>query len=264
MIDYRWLRARNLLPAIAALWSIAPAHGAADEIIVFTDELERKGNTGHVAHLNYATRTRRTPDYIGEQPPDRVFRLMPEMAWGFADRWNLGVHVPLSLNTNANIGTVDGLKLRLHYLNVIERGADGAVYYGANYEFAIYSRRITESRHNLELRSIVGLRHGGWKFTLNPILNQALSRNPSGRPVELEVFGQAIRDVGEQVALGVEHFASLGRLSKPTFGAQSGQTSYLVVRIKLTRGLDLQLGVGHGWTAPVDRRVFKALIALPF
>jgi hypothetical protein len=240
------------------------AVAAPDEIVVFTDELEKKGEVGYELHLNYAARARKTPDYPGEQAPHRVFRVMPEVVWGFADKWNLGVHVPFSYDFNTRSTTLDGLKLRLHYLNVVEHGADSATFYGVNYEVAIYNKRITESRYNGEIRGILGMRRGDWKYTINPIFNQRLSNNPDGRPVELEVFSQVLRSFGEDFAVGVEHYSSFGRLSHLTFGSQSNQISYLVMDVKTKKHFDLHFGIGHGWTQPTDKRVFKALIGFPF
>jgi hypothetical protein len=254
-----WAAAAALLNAHAML-----AYAAPDEIIVFTDELEKKHEVSYTLHLNYAARARKTPDYPGEQAPHRVFRVMPEVAWGFADQWNLGVHVPFSYNLNTRSATLDGLKVRLHFLNVVEHLADSATFYGANFEVATYDKRITESRYKGEIRGILGRRQGDWKHTINPILNQQLNRNSEGRPVELEVFGQALRSFGHHMAVGVEHYASFGRLSHPTFGSQSGQTSYLVMDFKTKNHFELHIGFGHGWTNPVDKRVFKALIRLPF
>lgn len=255
---------RRWVLAVALCMGAAVSHAAPDEIVVFTDEFEKRGEVGYELHLNYTTRARKTADYPGEQPPDRIFRVMPEVVWGFAEKWNLGVHVPFSYNVNTRSSTLDGLKVRLHYLDVKEYGADRALFYGVNYEIAIYNKRITESRYNGEIRGILGTRQGEWKFTVNPILTQALSRNPDGRPVEFEIFGQALHDFGEHFAVGVEHYASLGRVSKPTFGSQSSQISYLVADIKTPRHWDIHLGIGHGWTSASDKLVFKALIGLPF
>lgn len=262
--DYLLARALALLFAFASYWPVATAYAAPDEIIVFTDEFEKKGDVGYELHLNYAARARKSPDYNGEQPPYRVFRLMPEVVWGVADKWNLGVHVPFSYNTQTRTATLDGLKVRLQYLNVIERGDDKAFFFGANYEIAAYHKRITESRYNLELRGIIGVRQGPWKFTLNPIFNQALSKNPNGRHVEFELFGQAMREFGEHVALGVEHYTSTGPISKPAWDARSEQISYLVADIKTKNHFDIHLGVGHGWNGATDKLVYKALIGLPF
>lgn len=262
--NYPILRKWALALTVCMGAPVAVSHAAHDEIVVFTDEFEKRGEVGYELHLNYTTRARRTPDYPGEQPPDRILRVMPEVMWGFAEKWNLGVHVPFSYNVNTRSSTLDGLKVRVHYLDVKAYGKDSALFYGANFEIAVYNKRITESRYNGEIRGILGTRQGDWKFTLNPIFNQALSRNPNGRAVEFELFGQALRDFGEHVAVGVEHFASPGRISKPAFDSQSGQISYLVMDIKTKGHWEIHLGVGHGWTSATDKRVFKALIGLPF
>jgi hypothetical protein len=256
------------LCALAIAWlcclPTALVHAAPDEIVVFTDEFEKKDEVGYELHFNYAARARKTPDYPGEQPPHRIFRVMPEVVWGIAEKWNLGVHVPFSYNVNTRTFTLDGLKVRLHYLNQIEQSPDSALFYGANYEIAIYDKRITESRYTGEIRGILGMRRGDWRFTVNPIVNQALRTNPGGRAVELDVFGQAMRSFGEDFAVGVEHYAALGRLSKLSFGSQSEQISYLVTDFKTKKHFDIHLGVGHGWNKSSDKLVFKALIGLPF
>jgi hypothetical protein len=237
---------------------------APDEIVVFTDEFEKKGAVGYELHLNYAARARKTPDYPGEQAPHHVFRVMPEIVWGLSEKWNLGLHFPLSYDPATKSAKLDGAKVRLHYLNVNEHSPDSATFYGVNYEVSAYSKRITESRYNAELRGIVGVRAGDWKFTVNPILTKALSDNPNGKHLEFEVFGQALRSFGEDFAVGIEHYSSLGRLSNPTFGSQSEQITYLVTDFKTKHHFDIHLGIGHGWTSPTDKLVFKALIGIPF
>jgi len=258
------MRAWTLAVALGASLHVAAVTAAPDEIVVFTDEFEKKGEVGYELHLNYAARARKIPDYPSEQAPHRVFRVMPEIVWGLSDKWNLGLHFPLSYDRNTHSSTLDGAKLRLHYLNVNEYSADSAAFYGVNYEISVYSQRITESRYNAEIRGILGLRRGDWKFSVNPILTQALSRNAGGRFVEFEIFGQVLRSFGEDFAVGIEHYSSFGRLRNPTFGAQSEQTTYLVMEFKTKRHFDIHLGVGHGWTSPTDKRIFKALIGLPF
>lgn len=250
---------------VASLLLSTVSQAAPDEIVVFTDEFEKKGEVGYELHLNYAARARRTPDYPGEQAPYRVFRLMPEVVWGLSDTWNFGLHVPLSYDRNTKSTTIDGIKLRLHNLHIKETAKDTNYFYGVNYEISYYKPRITESRYNAELRGILGTNQGDWKFTINPIVTRALSDNASGKHLELEVFGQVMRSFGEHFSLGVEHYSSLGRLRNPTFGPQSEQISYLIAEFKTKSHFEFHVGVGHGWTsATSDKRVFKALIGLPF
>ena len=70
---------RALLAAVLALPQAIPAARAAPhEINVFTDELEEPGEIGLEMHVNYA-RGRDSPDYPGELPPDKVWRVMPSL-----------------------------------------------------------------------------------------------------------------------------------------------------------------------------------------
>ena len=252
--------------AFAATLSLASANtfAAPDEIVVFTDEFEKKGEVGYELHLTCATKARSAPDYPGEQPPHRVLRLMPEVVWGLSENWNFGLHVPVSHNRNTGSSTIDGVKARLHYLDVREQGADQAFFYGANYELTYYDKRIDPSRLNAEIRGIVGLRNGNWRYTLNPILSRPLRDNPHGKHVGFELFGQIMRSFGDGRAFGVEHYSGFGPLSDPTFGSGADQITYLVAEFKTKSHFEIHVGIGHGWTNTSDRRVFKALIGLPF
>jgi hypothetical protein len=241
------------------------AFAAPDEITVFTDDFEKKGEVGYELHINYAARARSVPAYPQEQAPYHVLRLMPEVVWGLSDTWNLGFHAPFSVDPVTHNTTLDGVKLRLQNLHVKDTGSNTNFFYGVNYELSYYHPRITPSRYSAELRGIVGTKQGSWKFTTNPILNRALSNNVNGKQVQLEIYSQAMHTLSDTLALGLEHYASLGNASKPTLGPGSAQISYLVGEFKTANHFDIHLGIGHGWTAGTqDKRVFKALLGLPF
>lgn len=252
--------------ALAALATTAPglAPAAPDEIVVFDDEFERAGDVGYEMHFNYTPRGRKTADYEGEQIPNRVFRFMPEVVFGLSERWNLGLHLPMSHAPDTRQTRVDGFKARLHYLDV--RPDEGASWFrGVNFEVSTYSRRISESRLTFEARGIAGVRSGDWLLAVNPILNRPLNYVP-GRDnrFNLDVFAKAVRSFGRHVAVGVEHFMELGSVSNLQFGPSSGQTTFLTVDLEVPGGLSLHAGIGHGWTAPVDRRVVKLMVGLPW
>lgn len=252
-----------LMAILLALVPVA-ASAAPDEIVVFTDEFEKPGEVGYELHVNYARRARSTPDYPGEQPPHHVVRVMPEIVWGLSGKWNLGLHFPMSVDSGGKL-TADGVKVRMHYLDINEYAAGRTFFYGANYEIAYYDERITESKYNGEIRGIIGTRQGDWRFSVNPILTQSLSKNPGGRYVDFEIFGQAMRELAGDVAVGIEHYSSPGRVRDLTWGTQSEQITYLVTEFKTRNHFDLHLGVGHGWTTGTDDKlVFKALVGIPF
>lgn len=245
------------------LWP-GQAFAAPEEIVVFADEFEKPGAIGYELHFNFAAKTRRTPDYPGEQPPDRVLRFMPEIVWGLSKGWNLGLHVPMSRNSYTGAATVDGFKARLQNLNVQPADA-GAVFYGVNYELSHFHRRLSESRLVAEVRGIAGWRRGDWLVAVNPILNHVLDAVPGvDNRASFDLFGKAMKTVAHHAAVGFEHYSEFGALRKLNFGSASGQTTYAVLEFATQSGVEIQAGVGHGWTHPVDKRVYKVLMGLPF
>lgn len=240
-----------------------PLQAAPEEIVVFADEFEKPGHVGYELHVNYTRLSRKTPDYPGEQAPDRVLRVMPEVVWGLSDNWNLGLHLPMSRNTAAGTYSIDGFKARLQYLKSTPTAA-GSVFYGANYELNYLTTRLSQSRLVLEARGILGMRHNEWLFALNPILNRPLNYVPGvDNRVNLDIFGKVMRSFGRDLAVGFEHYSEFGEIRRPEFGPDAGQTTYAIVEFATRSHFDVHIGVGHGWTNPVDKRVYKAMIGLP-
>lgn len=271
-ISVPWLRAAARASAASALfclpmlcaWPDRAAQAAPEEIVVFTDQFEKPGEIGYELHVNYANRSRSAPDYEGEQAPNRILRVMPEFVWGLWEKWNLGLHFPGSRNANTGTVTVDGVKLRLHYLDTKD-AAGGSVFYGANYELSAYKRRLSESSLVAEVRGILGLRSGDWMFAINPILNRPLNPAPGvDSRLNLDVFGKIMKSFGKNIAVGLEHYSELGRLGNLQTGSRSGQTTYAILEVMTNSHFDLHFGIGHGWTDSVDKRVYKMLIGFPF
>jgi hypothetical protein len=250
--------------AAATVYTPLVAHAAPEEIVVFADEFEKKGEWGYELHLNYVPSGRRTPDYDGEQPPQGIFRFMPEAVYGLSDKWNIGLHVPMSKNFHTGSTTVDGFKVRLQYLTADET-AKGSLFYGVNTEINYLARRLSESRVVLELRGIVGWRSGDWLFAVNPILNRPLNYVPGvDNHVNFDLFAKALKHIRQGLGVGLEHYAELGEVQHLTFGSRSGQITYAVAEFETKSHFDIQVGIGRGWTDPVDKWVYKVMLGLPF
>ena len=255
-----------ILPILFAALLCAPTSGRAapEEIVVFADEFEKPGEVGYELHLNYVPSGRRTAEYEGEQPPQGIFRVMPEVVYGLSEKWNLGLHLPMSYNTHTRSTTVDGFKVRLQYLETHETQT-GRMFYGVNTEYNYLMPRLSESRSVLELRGILGWRSQDWLFAVNPILNRPLNYVPGvDNHVNVDLFAKALRQLRPNLGVGIEHYAELGEVKHMTFGSQSGQMTYAVVEFETKSHFDVQLGVGRGWTDPVDKWVFKVMLGLPF
>lgn len=257
-------RILTLLMALAGLW-ISPAQAAPEEIVIFADDLQETGKLGYELHLNYAAHSRKTSEYAGEQPPDGVLRFMPEFTYGLSDSWDLGLHIPMSYNTHSGSTTVDGFKVRVTNVNKRET-AWGSWFYGANYELSYFDKRLSSSRVVAEVLGILGLRHNDWLVVINPIVGRALSSNTPelDKRLDLDINYKVMKTIGQDLAVGFEHYSELGKAERPEFGGTSGQITYAVVEFKTKSHFDFNIGIGHGWTDPADRLVFKAIVGMPF
>ena len=253
--------ARQLLlaAALALPQVLSSALAAPHEINVFTDEMEETGKIGTELHVNYA-RGRSTPDYPGELPPDRVWRVMPEFVFGVRENWEIGLHLPAQVDADGRLHA-DGLRVRLKHL--LPKSAASNVFGGFNVEYGYDEPHLSEDRHNLELRGILGWRNDQWLVAANAILAWALKGpNKSGTP-DLEGSLKIARTVREGWAVGIEHYVGFGRYNDWAPRREQDRMLYLVVDYE-GRGWSVNFGLGAGLTAASDDKVVKAVIGLPF
>ena len=250
------------LTALAGLW-VDGARASPEEIVIFADEGEKPGEFGYEEHLNYAAKARQDRNYPGETPPQGVFRFMPEVSYGLSETWNLGVHLPMSYRSGAM--TVDGFKVRFTNLNIRETDW-GSWFYGVNYELSYFDKRLSESRVVGEVLGILGMRRGDWLFVVNPELGRALSSNTPelDKRLDLDINFKVMKAGRSHLAFGIEHYAEVGKASHPQFGGTSTQITYAIVEFKTKSDFDFNIGIGHGWTEPADKLVYKMMVGIPF
>jgi hypothetical protein len=256
-----WKRAAYVACALCAA-HVYPAWAAGDEIQVYLDDVQPRGERGLELHMNYVPRGRTTPDYPGEQPPGHILRVTPEFSFGLGNNWDWGVYVPLTANKDTESTFSDYLKLRLKYLVNNER-LNASEFYGVNFELGRSPLRVSPSAWHGEIRTILGMRRGDWLFAMNPILDVPLSTSVADNKVGFELGFKVAKNVGGGLALGVEHYADLGPVRRLTFGSQSAQTTFAVLDYE-AKSWDINFGVGRGWTEGADRTVVKAILGLPF
>jgi hypothetical protein len=114
----------------------------------------------------------------------------------------------------------------------------------------------------VEIRPIFGIRTGKWNLTVNPIIGFELS----GPNKEIPDFSPAFRasyEVANNLSLGLEHYAGLGKLEHISPYGQQSQDTYIVVDTELA-GCAINFGVGKGWNASSDKWTVKAIIGTRF
>ena len=257
-------RARaHLGPALAAAFALASpgAFAIQDEIQVYTDDLDAKGESGVEIHVNTTPSGRSTPDYPGDVPPYHGVRFTPEFSWGLGHGFDWGLYLPSTTDADWHYH-FGGAKLRVKWMPL--RGAEGesSWYFGINNELSDLNKAFSDSRWNDEVRVIGGYRGEGWLVGVNPIFEWGLSPGFRGSP-DFTLAFKAVHDIVPGLALGVEYYQDMGPLSNPLPRDEQGRTLYAVMEIE-RKAWSLNFGVGRGLTPATDDWTVKAIIGISF
>jgi hypothetical protein len=225
-----------------------------DEIQVYTDDLEARGELGVELHVNTTPSGRSTPDYPGEVTPYHGLRVTPEISTGLAPGWDAGVYLPLVRNAEGT-NYAAGVKFRLKWMPLKPEDGGSGWFAGINGEVAFVDQRFEESGRGGELRPIIGFRSGGWLVSFNPILEASLAEPQKG-VVSFAPALKVSRSIGDRAALGLEYYADLGRLSNFDSPSQQSHTLYAVLDTPW-----LNFGIGRGVNAATDRWTIKAIVS---
>jgi hypothetical protein len=159
-----------MLPLVAGLFACFDAAAITDEIQVYTDEIDERGERGLEVHLNYTPRGRTTPDYPGDLPPNHGLRITPEFSWGLGHDLEAGLYFPMALASNGD-GYLGGIKPRLKWLPVHGSEEEGGWYAGANWELSRLTKKFSDAPLSTELRVMLGYRSRDWLIGVNPMFD---------------------------------------------------------------------------------------------
>ena len=239
------------LPSKAAL---------SDEIQVYTDDINKRGEFGLEMHVNTTPSGRSTPDYPGEIPPAHTWRVTAEFSYGLTRTLEAGLYIPTLLTPGDS--TLGGTKVRLKWLPIqVEEGAAG-IFAGLNFEYGWIKERLEQSTQGIELRPIIGWRDDKWLVAFNPNLEfDRAGPAKSGTP-NLAPGLKVARTVREGVAAGIEYYADLGRVNDLAPRAEQGHTLFLALDVD--KGpIPFNFGIGRGLNSATDRWTVKAIFEIP-
>jgi hypothetical protein len=228
-----------------------------DEIQVYNAEIAAVGQWTYQQHLNYAPVGQTQPEVPGGFASNRSLQGTPEFAYGIADWWEAGFYLPLAV-TGAGQLLSDGAKLRS--LFVVPDAAKRSFFYGVNFELGYEMPRFASSPWGLEIRPIVGVRNAQWEFIVNPIVD--LSFGPGGE-ADFAPALRLARNLGNDWYVGLEYYGDFGKIGDFLPLRQQSQQLFAVTDFK-AGVVDVELGVGYGFTPGSDRLVAKAIIGYAF
>jgi len=245
-----------VLPAVVGLLALAPpaSRAAQEEIQVYMDDLRAPGQLGVDVHNNFVVSGRATPDYPGEQPPAKVYRLTPEFAYGLSSTTELGAYLLTSRDPDGHVHG-DGVKARIKF--VAPHDAQAGPFWGANLEAGRSSRRVCETAWNAELKGIAGYRMGAWTTAVNPNLDWSLSKG--GGPVTGDVDLKLNHALSARTQIGIESYNELGPLRHLSTAGTNARTVFGVLDTDFGT-FDLNIGVGRAISQSADRWVVKFIV----
>jgi len=133
-------------------------------------------------------------------------------------------------------------------------------FYGVNFELGYELPPFSPTPWGLEIRPIAGVRDAHWEFIVNPIVDVGFG--PGGQ-ADFAPAARLARNLGEDRFIGLEYYADFGKIGTFLPPQQQSQQLFAVTDFKV-KTLDVELGVGYGFTPGSDRLVFKAIIGYAF
>jgi len=231
-----------------------PARSALpDEIQVYADDLEAPGEHGLELHVNTTPKGRSTPAYPGEVVPNHGIRVTPELSFGLAPHWDAGVYLPF-VRSAPGTEYFAGPRFRLKWIPVRPTEGNAGYFAGINWEVSFVEQRFEQARRTVEIRPIVGYRNADWLLSFNPIVDADLAGSQRGVLMFAPAFKVAL-GVSNRTALGLEYYATLGRLSNFVPPTQQSHTLYVVVDTPR-----INFGIGRGLNS-ADRWTVKCIIS---
>lgn len=256
---------RRLLPFalfVAASLAAPLAHAdLTDEIQVYDDGINHRGQWGLELHMNSTLEGRSTPAYPGEIPPDRGFRTTMEWSYGITDTLEAGLYLPF-LHDAAGTNYFAGPRVRLKWIPLKPAEGGAGPFLGLNVELSAVNGRLEQGRPAIELRPIIGYRSPLWLIAFNPVLDATFRPRYGSSSSNFAPALKVARTVWTSTALGVEYYDDFGRIGQ--FDPSRRQNQQLFAAIDVTRGLvPFNFGIGRGLNDASDKWTVKAIFEIP-
>jgi hypothetical protein len=254
----------RLLMAIAWLGfgGLIAAHGTAhaqtDEIEIYNAEINKPGELSLTLHNNYTPSGRTQAAFPGGVVPDHALNGVPEFGYGMTEWWELGAYIPDYTLTRDGRFEADSVKLRS--LFVVPHAAERDFFYGVNFEFSYNAPHWDMSRFSGEIRPIIGMRFGPVELIFNPILDYDFTTIAS---LDFAPAERLAYNFSPLWAVAVEHYADYGRINHFADPAHQAQSLFAVVDYN-GEPLNVEFGIGHGFTAASDNVVIKLILTHGF
>jgi hypothetical protein len=252
---------RRLAIAFVFIAPTLPAQGAfaqTDEIQVYNGEIAEVGQASLTLHNNYTPIGRKEAEFPGGIVPQGSYNGVAEWAYGVTEWFEAGLYLPLYSITREGRPLINGGKIR--FLFAEPHAAQHQFFYAINFEFSYNARHWEPTRYSNEIRPIIGARFGPIDLIFNPIIDN------SWKGVGSLDFAPAARldyNFSERWAVALEHYADYGQF-RDFSGLRDQQQMLFAVVDYSGEPVDVEAGIGHGFTAGSDGLVLKLILTRTF
>jgi hypothetical protein len=227
-----------------------------DEVRVYTDSIEEKGEWGLEMHFNSVPRPRISTVSTGEPRPTSGLILTPELSYGLTDHLELefGFLLPrVRLDDGSSLQVVPHVRAKWIPKKANPVGTQGDWFWGGIVEWSPspYRSGVTteDARSYFSVRPILGFKTNTWLFAGNLIFEWPLAlRNPAASAARPEIAPalKLLRTYSDRFATGLEYHGELGAARRFAPSAEQAHTLYWIVERK--KPFWMSLGLGYGLT----------------
>jgi hypothetical protein len=229
-----------------------------DEIQVYNGEINAPGQASLTLHNNYTPIGRKEADIPGGIVPQGALNGVPEWAYGVTDWLEAGLYLPLYSLTRDGRFLLNGGKIRLLFAE--PHVADRQFFYAINFEFSYNAHHWEATHFSMEMRPIVGVRFGPVDVIVNPIIDNNFTGVGS---LDFAPAARLDYNFSESWAVALENYSDFGQVRDLSGLRDQQQTLFAVVDYS-GEPLDVEAGIGHGFTAASDGLVLKLMLTRTF
>lgn len=225
-----------------------------DEVRVYTDSIEEKGEWGLEMHFNTVPRPRVSVLSAGEPRAINGLIVTPELSYGLSDTVELefGFLLPrVRLDDGSNLQVVPHARAKWIPKKANATGTTGDWFWGGILEWSPspYRRGVTteDASSYLSVRPLLGYRTSTWLFAGNLILEWPMGLRNTAASVARPEFAPAVkvlRTFSDRFATGLEYHGEWGSARKFSASTEQSHTLYWIFERK--KPFWMSLGLGHG------------------
>ena len=228
-----------------------------DEIQVYKGDMAEVGEWTYEQHLNFAAIGQTQPEFPSGFTSNHTLQGTPEFAYGITNWWEAGFYLPFAVSSTGDFFS-NGAKIRS--LFAVSDANKRSFFYGVNFELSYEMPQFAPRPWAMEIRPIIGIRNKEWEFIVNPIIDISFG---TGGEADFAPAARLARSIGEDGFVGLEYYSDFGKIGNFLPLPEQNQQLYAVTDFKV-KEIDVELGVGYGFTSGSDRLIFKAIIGYAF